>query len=83
MCKYPNYIEINDNIKNINISDNTTADSSSKAKVGSRIKNNFKALGMRYCDSIKGGKEDRKMKTGEIFAAVFIGVFMSSFLFIE
>lgn len=55
----------------------------SKANVGSRIKSNFKALGTRYCDAIKGDKKERTMNIGEIFASAFIGVFMSPFLFIE
>ena len=57
-------------------------DGINKETVRSRIKSNFKALSTRYCDAI-GDKEDRSMKPGEIFAAIFIGVFMSPFLFIE
>lgn len=76
----PQYINIHDPISHM--VDNTNASSVSKAKVGSRIKSNFKALGTRYCDAIKGEKRD-DMKTGEIFAAIFIGVFMSPFLFLE
>lgn len=57
-------------------------DGINKETVRSRIKSNFKALSTRYCDAI-GDKEARSMKPGEIFAAIFIGVFMSPFLFIE
>ena len=77
----PQYINIHDPISHM--VDNTNASSVSKAKVGSRIKSNFKALGTRYCDSIKGDKEDRSIETWEKFAAAFIGIFMSLFLFIE
>ena len=77
----PQYINIHDPISHM--VDNTNASSVSKAKVGSRIKSNFKALGTRYCDAIKGDKKERTMNIGEIFASAFIGVFMSPFLFIE